>query len=164
MTSIIYALFQFVAVLALVLLIVKFLPPITRVKKLTGRNARNTLLFITMNENLGRYASAIWAQEYFESLHKKKHLIQSIKRKDAFLRDMELMGHEIEVQVAARMGTSEKDYRRSEARAIAQYEQFMGEREYTEDEIYTDMLSKRTDAIAFVNKHRDKIQKAKQYE
>lgn len=148
---------------AVMILAVMFAPPITYSKNLSGtRNASNNLVRIVMRKNLGKYASAIWAQEYYEIKLKKRHIIKAITRNKKFIQDMEIMGHEIETQVAfLNLGADAIQYRDSEAQALTRYKQFKG---FTKAEIHSRMVAASPKAIEFVSANKSKIAKARKYE
>lgn len=146
---------------AALLLLAKLLPPFTRQKSLNGSNARNGLFFITMNKGLGKYASAIWAQEDYEIRLKKSNLFKAITRNKSFLQDMEIMGHEIETLVAVSLGADLDTYRMKEARALTGYKQFKG---VPLADILARMVAASPAAARFVSQNRRKISDATKYE
>lgn len=148
--------------LAIILAAVKFAPPITKSANLSGtRNASNNLIMIKMRKNLGQWASAIWAQEYYEIKLKKRHLIKALTRNKKFLQDMEIMGHEIETLVATELGADESRYRIAEAKALTRYKQFKG---VSQDDIHARMIAVRKDALKFIAQNASKIKSAQKYE
>lgn len=93
--------------------------PIIITRRLTGRNARNWPGLVILGKGI-RYPAAVCAQEVYESRWKLNpvNLLRRAVSKSA-RRDMEIMGHEIEVQSAARIyGAAEGAYRAKEAAAM----------------------------------------------
>ena len=152
----------FIIAISAMLFGVRLLPVKTVVKDQLPRsaNANNNLLRITMKRDLGKYASAIWAQEYYEVLLKRRHIIKSRTLK--FRNDMELVSHEIETQVAVTLGADEHDYRMSEAASL--HRGYQGRFSDMPVERINDILkSNKGEALKFISKNRDRIEKAKRY-
>ena len=90
--------------------------PIIITRRLTGRNARNWPGLVILGEGI-RHPAAVCAQEVYESRWKLNpvNMLRHNFSKSA-RREMEIMGHEIEVQTAARIyGAAEGAYRAKEA-------------------------------------------------
>lgn len=95
-----------------------FLPIVVR-KDLKGANGRNWPGFVILGKKIERPA-AIFAQEAYEARHKLNpiSLFRRLTSKES-RRRMEYMGHEIEVQVCARLyGQPEVQARFREAEAM----------------------------------------------
>lgn len=98
--------------------------PIIRQGKLDGANGRNWPLLVVMDPDASMY-KAVLAQEIWESIYKTNpiNLIRTRSGKGA--QELEIMGHEIEVQVAVLLyGVKEHEYRQREAEAMTGYKQF----------------------------------------
>ena len=133
-------------------------PPITIKTDKINSNAQNGWVFIKMKKDLGPYWSAIWAQEYYEINLKKKNPLKRLLRNRDFMRNMEIVSHEIEVQEAVRAsGADETSYRQKEAKAVAEYKQFGGEVDWTTIEV--EMKKASGEALRFISKNSSKILK-----
>lgn len=142
---------------------IRFLPVRTKVRDQLDRNANasNNLFRILMKRGLGKYASAIWAQEYFEVLLKRINILKH--KKLEFRNEMELMSHEVEVQIAVTRGADEVQYRNLEALAL--HRGYQGRFAHmSPEEIYGILESNKGEALKFIDKHRDKIVEARKYE
>lgn len=101
--------------------------PLTFTRRLKRGNARNWPGVIVMDPE-APLPAAVWAQECYEAEHKLNpvNLFRAALSNGA-RRDMEIMGHEIEVQAAVRVyGKDEAAYRADEARALTKYGEFKG--------------------------------------
>lgn len=95
--------------------------PIVRWGKLDGANGRNWPLFVYMDKR-ANYPLAVLAQEIYESNYKLNPIKLLKTRWGEGARDLELRGHEVEVQAAVRLyDVPEIAYRRLEASAMAAY-------------------------------------------
>ena len=93
--------------------------PIIITRRLSGRNARNWPGLVILGKGI-RYPAAVCAQEVYESRW-KLNPVNMLRHNfsEAARREMEIMGHEIEVQAAARIyGAAEGAYRTKEAAAM----------------------------------------------
>ena len=93
--------------------------PIIITRRLTGRNARNWPGLVILGKGI-RHPAAVCAQEVYESRW-KLNPVNMLRHNfsEAARREMEIMGHEIEVQAAARIyGAAEGAYRAKEAAAM----------------------------------------------
>ena len=93
--------------------------PIIITRRLTGRNARNWPGLVILGEGI-RYPAAVCAQEVYESRW-KLNPVNLLRRavSESARREMEIMGHEVEVQAAVRIyGAVEIAYRAKEAAAM----------------------------------------------
>ena len=129
-------------------------------RDLGGPNARNMGApgrgLIVMSPDVSDYA-AVWAQEYYEVQTKVTPTgARRYTTDPAFRREVELMGHEIEVQVAVRYyGAEEGPRRASEARGLALYEDFRG----TRPRAIAREMRRRTDAaLAWIAANRTEIE------
>lgn len=89
--------------------------PLVEKGAINGANGRNRPLHVIIDPSVPYY-NAVLAQEIWESIHKTNpiNLIRSRSKKGQ--RDMEYMGHEIEVQAAVMLyGVAEATYRKAEA-------------------------------------------------
>ena len=111
--------------------------PIGRYVDDLDSNGKNWPGFFVVNRGLPYEGKPVWAQEYYEAQLKWRifpllsGLLIAIGRiipaLAVFERRMELMGHEVEVQVEARLGGDEEAARLREARALAnRYTAFKG--------------------------------------
>lgn len=130
------------------------------IKMPSPSNANNNPFLIRMGDHLGENFAPIWAQEYYEATTKLRNpkmlFLRLIQNKPA-MRELEIMGHEIEVQVASKLAIENPESRRkSEARSLTNYKQFAG---FTEAEISTLMVRATPMAKAWVTKNWVKIQK-----
>jgi hypothetical protein len=113
-------------------------------------NGRNWPLYVMMDPK-ATYPLAILAQEIYESLYKTNPLNLIYTRTGEGARELELRGHEVEVQAAVRLyGASETEYRKAEARSMVQYKQFKG---WTPDNIELAMMAHTGMAQRWVNKN-----------
>jgi len=118
-------------------------------------NATNWPGKIKMRRGL-KYQAAIWAQEAYEATHKLSIINRLLMLFPHRRRAMELMGQEIEVQVALWMYNADPEvYRRGEAQSLVYwYEDFSS---FSEDECY-DMLKERSyEAQKWAWKHEQEI-------
>lgn len=134
------------------------LPVLTFEKKFENKNAENKPGRIWMDPRANPYG-AIWAQEAYEATEKLnpfKALIFLFSKN--FRRNLEVMGHEIEVQAAVKFYMKdEDDYRKREAYVMAHYyDEFSG---HSEEVIIREMIKVSRDARKWVNKHEDQIRK-----
>jgi len=93
--------------------------PIVITKRLTGKNATNWPFLVVLNKEL-EFPAAIAAQEIWESRHKTNpvNLVKVLSSKNK-RREMEYMGHEVEVAAAVELyGEDERSYRRMEAEML----------------------------------------------
>ena len=75
--------------------------PFTFVLRLRGANGRNWPGIVVIDPD-AEQPGAVWAQEAYEALHKLNPInLLRVRLSRAARRDMEIMGHEIEVQAAA---------------------------------------------------------------
>ena len=92
--------------------------PIVQKKHLKDANGRNSILYVQMDPDAPMY-KAVLAQEIYECLYKVDPINLIRSRTTKGQRDMELMGHEVEVQAAVMLyGVKEAQYRRAEASAM----------------------------------------------
>ena len=92
--------------------------PLIEYGPLRDANGKNKPLYVQIDPTVPYY-KAVLAQEVWESIHKTNpiNLIRSRTKKGQ--RDMELMGHEVEVQAAVLLyGITESTYRRIEAETM----------------------------------------------
>lgn len=132
--------------------------PVTFTVKLKRGNARNWPGLILMNHSCPNRA-AVWAQEFYESRHRMLpwNLVLWILSKK-HRRKMEIMGHEIEVQVAKDLyGTTPETHRMSEARALVNY--YSAFKGWTPEQAYDAMAQVSTKADSFSKKHLNRIKK-----
>jgi hypothetical protein len=130
--------------------------PFTIFRKIEG-NGRNWPGFIIMDPD-APLPAAVWAQEYYEAQMKLNpwNLLRVATSKSA-RRKMELMGHEIETQVAVRIYRKNEDhYRSKEADALLGYSEFKGVPKW---KIILGMIANKSEANKFINKNMDKIRK-----
>lgn len=122
-----------------------------------GVNARNWPGLIKIRPDLVLFA-AVWAQESYESLWKLNpfNLISLLLGKKA-RRKMEVMGHEIEVQVATQFyDIHEDEYRTQEAQVMARhYPEF---HPLSVGAVKSLMLEQSDKAKRWVDKHRGRIE------
>lgn len=127
-----------------------------------GGNARNTALpfgvaIIALRPGLPERA-AIWAQERYEAEGKSTPwgLVRYLADADV-RRQSEIMGHEIEVQVAVWLyGADEGPKRRAEAAALTRYDDFRG---WDAEKIAEAMRKSRPAAMRWVDDHKAEIRK-----
>ena len=100
------------------------------------------------------FRAAVWAQEAYESQRKTHPFELALIRADSSRRrDMELVGHEIETQVAARLyGQSEMAYRRKEAHALKYAYGDLFKKSDVAD-VEDQMMARRSLAIEWVSEH-----------
>lgn len=103
----------------------------------------------------------VWAQEFYEVRRKLRRPWETVlrvflsDRRDWLGRNLELMGHEIEVQSAVLIyGGAASAHRRREARALARYDQFDG---WTVSKIEKALSERAAAARAFVEDHEKRI-------
>lgn len=132
-----------------------------KVDKLSS-NARNWPFFIKLKKGLS-YPAAVWAQEAYESQYKMNPFnLFKFLFSDEEKRKVELMGHEIEVQVARIIYDDQNEdvYRYLEA--IIMRNGYGGLfNKYSVSEIELLMQKNRQKAINFVIKHFIQIEKWK---
>lgn len=130
-------------------------------KELDGANGRNWPGFIILNPN-AKFPAAIFAQEYYESLHKLNPISYLSVRfsKDA-KREMEILGHEIEVVTASILyNQDENAYRLKEANVMIKgYDSLF--KKYSPQGLVQAMQAKNSKAKKFFNKHRKRIESYK---
>lgn len=126
--------------------------PITIKTNKIGSNGRNWPLVVAIRTDL-EYPAAVWAQEAYESKFKSNpiNFIKYLGSK-ATQREMEIMGHEIEVCVAWVFYHQDMyDYRNKEARALkANYKIF---NDYSQDQILQMLTKKYEEALLWVFKN-----------
>lgn len=89
--------------------------PLVERGKIKGANGRNRPLHVTIDPTVP-YHKAVLAQEIWESIHKTNPINLLKSRSKSGQREMELMGHEIEVQAAVMLyDVDEREYRKAEA-------------------------------------------------
>lgn len=89
--------------------------PLVEKTSLKGANGKNRPLYVQI-DTTADYWRAVLAQEIWESIRKTNpyHLVRS--RSDDGQRELELVGHEIEVQAAVMLyDVDEREYRKAEA-------------------------------------------------
>lgn len=133
------------------------LPLIYKKKPKNGANANNNMLRIVINPDL-KHFDAILAQELFEFGYKWKWLrgfVTAFSKKAQ--REMELRGHEVEVQWAVKYnGVDESEYRDLEAKALVRYKAFKG---MSKEEIYRGMRKHSNECKIWVRKNTDYVLK-----
>lgn len=131
--------------------------PSTFRRKLSGRNARNWPGVIFLGKGIARPA-AVYAQEAYEAQHKLNPInLFLVMFSRSAKRRMEYMGHEIEVQVCARLySQTAHDARMREAETMQRgYSGLF--RRMTVPEIYERMASRSGDARDWVDAHIEQI-------
>lgn len=133
--------------------------PIVITKSLEGANGRNWPGLVLIDPN-AREPAAVFAQELYESRH-KMNPVNLLRRTfdDDHRRDMEIMGHEVEVQAAVLLyGAQESVRRYNEATSIQRgYGKLF--RHMTVDQIVAAMRGRRNKALAFVLDNRRAIER-----
>jgi hypothetical protein len=127
--------------------------PFVKVTTLSDANARNKPLYVEIDRTAPLIA-AVLAQEIYEANRKTLpwHMIASMVSH----RDLELRGHEVEVQAAARFyGADETIYRKEEARAMTRYKDMRG---MTPLDIEKGMLKHRSAAMEWVKDNAETLQ------
>jgi hypothetical protein len=124
--------------------------PIVKREKLKGANGRNWPLLVIMDPDASMY-KAVLAQEIYESIHKTNPINLLKTRSGKGAQELELMGHEIEVQVAVLLyGVKEHEYRKREALSMKGYKQFKG---WDAERIEAEMQKKTNEAKKWVSKN-----------
>ena len=92
---------------------------VTLIRKLDGANGRNWPGLVILSPH-APYPAATWAQEAWEAEYKMNPIrLLRVKLDRSVLREMEIMGHEVEAQAAAIVyGRDAERYRTNEARAM----------------------------------------------
>lgn len=89
--------------------------PLVEKASIKGANGRNWPLYVEIDTKAA-YWRAVLAQEIWEAIHKTNPINLIRSRSKRGQRDMEYMGHEIEVQAAVMLyGVAEATYRKAEA-------------------------------------------------
>lgn len=128
--------------------------PIIRQGKLDGANGRNWPLLVVMDPDAAAY-KAVLAQEIWESIHKTNPINLLKTRSGKGAQELELMGHEIEVQVAVLLyGVKEHEYRKREAESMKGYPQFKG---WETPDIVDGMMDKTNAAQSWVAKNQTRF-------
>jgi hypothetical protein len=129
--------------------------PIVQKKHLKDANGRNSILYVQMDPDAPMY-KAVLAQEIYECLYKVNPINLIRSRTTKGQREMELMGHEVEVQAAVMLyGVKEAQYRRAEASAMqGWYECFKG---MELPEIVDGMMDKTNAAQSWVAKNQTRF-------
>ena len=133
--------------------------PITREKQLKGRNAYNRGGYVVMDPDAKPYA-AIWAQECYEAMYKLNPInALKVRFSDKARRKMEIMGHEIEVQVAGWLyGLNKDEYRKEEVqRMINGYRGLFGG--YTVASLVQMLEARSYSANKWISENKQKIKK-----
>lgn len=140
--------------------------PATTIVDLEGRNATNNIFRIKIDPDTP-YPAAVWTQERYESRYKLGSLIHPLRlfrrlfKTEEFKRELELMGHEIEVQAAVVFyGALEIDYRLREAQGMKRHGSYHFETWSTSD-IFGAMQRWKPEAIRWVRDHQDLIRDMK---
>ena len=129
--------------------------PLTFTRRLKRGNARNWPGVIVIDPR-APCPAAVWAQECYEAEHKLNpmNLLRVAFSKRA-RREMELMGHEIETQVAVRVyGKPRLIYRAKEAKALTKYPEFKG---WSQERIHAEMKAKSVKARRWVERNIERI-------
>jgi hypothetical protein len=130
--------------------------PIVRWQSLKGANGRNWPLLVIMDPE-APYPLAVLAQELYEAEYKVNPLQLIYTRTGEGARELELKGHEVEVQAAVRLyGASETEYRKAEARSMVQYKQFAG---WTLEQLEMGMMEHTGSAMRWVAKNIGRLEK-----
>ncbi|MGR3593052.1 MAG: hypothetical protein ACU0B9_07055 [Limimaricola soesokkakensis] len=131
--------------------------PLTFTRPLKRGNARNWPGVIVMDPD-APLPAAVWAQECYEAEWKLNPVnMLSVAFSRSARREMEIMGHEIEVQVAVRLyGRRAGIYRTEEARALTAYPEFKG---WTQARIEAAMIGKRGEAARWVEQNLETIRR-----
>ena len=126
-------------------------------RKLDGANGRNNAFRVIMDPD-AMWWRAVLAQEIWESNHKRGALVRPWRlfrmlfRRREFKQELELMGHEIEVQAARRFYDADpKHHRKTEAEGMRRhYPQFRG---WSAEQIEREMRKRTDDAVRWLNDH-----------
>lgn len=130
--------------------------PIVRWQSIDGANGRNWPLYVIMDPE-APYPLAVLAQELFEAEYKINPLQLIYTRTGEGARELELKGHEVEVQAAVRLyGASETAHRQSEAQALTTYPQFDG---WGPDNIELGMMGHTSAAMRWVAKNIGRLER-----
>lgn len=127
--------------------------PFTIRREINGANGRNWPGFVILNPDAERPA-AVWAQEAFESRYKLNPIDLILRFLSPSIRQaMEIMGHEIEVQVCNTLyGQNANDARWREAMDMSSgYDGLFSN--LTREQIFAKMKTKEPQAIHWVAKH-----------
>ena len=128
--------------------------PIVQWRKIDGANGRNWPLLVIMDPDAAAY-KAVLAQEIWESIHKTNPINLLKTRSGKGAQELELMGHEIEVQVAVLLyGVKEHEYRKREAESMKGYPQFKG---WETPDIVDGMMDKTNAAQSWVAKNQTRF-------
>jgi len=130
---------------------------ITRVVDDLDSNARNWPGYILIKRGI-KHSAAVWAQEFYEA-QLKLNPVNTLKVvfSSDFRRDMEIMGHEIEVQAAVAIyDVNEEVYRSKEARDLTRYDEFR-DKKMTREQVYALMENVRLEARKFVKQNMKEI-------
>lgn len=131
--------------------------PYTVERELDGVNAKNYPGVVVIDPDT-EFRAAVWAQEYYEAKRKGHPFGLALVRLDTSeQRDMELIGHEIETQVAVRLyQQDEAEYRRREARALKNaYGDLFKKSDV--DDVQAQMLGRREYAVEWVDDNWSRI-------
>ena len=156
------SLYIFVGGVIILILLTAFMPAITIRCENLGANAKNSLFLIRMRKKVNGVYHTIWAQEKYELEHKRasfKNFFAYAFNKE-FRQEIEIMGHEIEVQVAVQWGEDEARYRANEAFAISTYKQFKG---VSVENITRRLEAASIDAQRWIEGNKDEIAKHEKY-
>ncbi|MGR3463611.1 hypothetical protein [Limimaricola sp.] len=130
--------------------------PLTFTRRLKRGNARNWPGVIVIDPR-APCPAAVWAQECYEAEHKLDpiNLLRVAFSKRA-RREMEIMGHEIETQVAVRIyGKPRLIYRAKEAKALTKYPEFKG---WSQERILAAMRAESGRARQWVSRNMGRIE------
>ena len=135
--------------------------PIIYQRRLTGRNATNNSWRVVIDPT-APFWRAVLAQEIWESRHKlgslwrPLRLFRRIFRRTEFKQDLELRGHEVEVQAAVQFFSGrETDHRKREARGMVEhYPQFRG---WSVARVEIAMEQRADAARKWVREHREEL-------
>ena len=119
-----------------------------------GPNGRNRPGMVWINR-LAQHKTAVYGQECYEAMHKLNpfNLFARFTSKNA-RRDMEYLGHEIEVQIKQMFyNLPQSQSRYAEAEAMLRGYDGLFSR-YTKEGLYNEMLIVRPEAIHWVNRNR----------
>lgn len=124
-----------------------------------GPNGRNSPGIVWINRR-AKHKTAVYGQEVYESLH-KLHPVNLFHRltSDDARREMEFMGHEIEVQLKRiHYDLHESLTRMSEAISMRRgYDGLFNM--YTKEEVYDKLLYSKEDALDWISDYRKDIEK-----
>lgn len=130
-------------------------------KELNGANGRNWPGFIILNPN-AKFPAAVFAQEYYESLHKLNPInLLAVKFNKDARREMEIQSHEIEVMTAFLIYDADPNhYRFKEATAMTKgYDGLF--KNYSVQGLVQAMHLKNDKARDFFEKHQKRIESYK---